>query len=45
MYNFLNYFLAVYIIVFGTIIFWFLNQYCHEKKILKQKSKIIKEYN
>ena len=39
MYNFLNYFLTVYFIVFGTIIFWFLVQFQNERKILK----IIKE--
>jgi hypothetical protein len=36
MYNFLNYFLSVYLIVFGTIFLWFLIQYKHESKILKK---------
>jgi hypothetical protein len=39
MYNFFNYFLLVYIIVIGAIIFWFLYNIKKEKKF-KIKSKL-----
>ena len=36
MYNFFSYFLAVYIIVFGTIIIWFVIQYRSENLTLSE---------
>ena len=36
MYNFFSYFLAVYFIVFGTIIIWFVIQCRSEKRTLSE---------
>ncbi|MBT4809354.1 MAG: hypothetical protein HON84_05465 [Candidatus Marinimicrobia bacterium] len=36
MYNFFGYFLAVYIIVFGTIVVWFTIQLCSESRLLNK---------
>jgi len=38
MFNFFNYFIAVYLIVFGSVIFWFGYQYILELKLLKTQS-------
>ena len=38
MYNFFNYFLLVYLIVFGSIILWFLIQFRYESRMLKKKT-------
>ncbi len=37
MYNFFGYFLAVYLIVFGTIAAWFFIQFRSESRLLNKK--------
>ncbi len=39
MYNFFEYFLAVYLIVFGTILGWFIIQFRSEKRMLNKNEK------
>ncbi|MDP6610861.1 MAG: hypothetical protein QF823_00970 [Candidatus Marinimicrobia bacterium] len=39
MYNFYGYFLAVYLIVFGTIAAWFVIQLHFERRYLKEENR------
>ncbi len=36
MYNFFSYFLSVYLIVFGTIVVWFIIQFRSESRLLNK---------